>query len=130
MFLQGVWVFQPTHEDFYTTFAICQVLLSYLSLSFCNRNRVIEVDNVRSSWYTGIVREREVIEMAGSVLFPDVQVRLVGEDGNAFAILGRVQKALKRGGASAEQVSEFLKEAMSGDYDNLLQVVMRWVEVE
>jgi hypothetical protein len=86
--------------------------------------------NVGGSWYTRIVREREVIEMAGSVLFPDVQVRLVGEDVNAFAILGRVQKALKRGGASSEQVSEFLKEAMSGDYDHLLQVVMRWVEVE
>jgi hypothetical protein len=63
------------------------------------------------------------------VKFPDVQVRLLGEDGNAFAILGRVQKALKRGGASPEQVKEFLDEAMSGDYDNLLRVVMRWVDV-
>lgn len=63
------------------------------------------------------------------VKFPDVQVRLLGEDGNAFAILGRVQKALKRGGASSEQVKEFLDEAMSGDYDNLLRVVMRWVDV-
>jgi hypothetical protein len=69
------------------------------------------------------------MKMAG-VKFPNVQVRLVGEDGNAFAILGRVQKALKRGGASAEEVSEFFKEATSGDYDQLLQVVMRWVEVE
>lgn len=67
--------------------------------------------------------------MAG-VKFPSVQVRLVGEDGNAFAILGRVQKALKRGGASSEECSEFVKEATSGDYDNLLQVVMKWVEVE
>jgi len=50
------------------------------------------------------------MKMAG-VKFPNVQVRLVGEDGNAFAILGRVQKALKRGGASAEEVSEFFKEA-------------------
>ena len=64
------------------------------------------------------------------VKFPDVEVKLVGEDGNAFAILGRVQKALKRGGASQEEVAEFMREATSGDYDNLLQVVMRWVEVE
>jgi hypothetical protein len=43
------------------TLAICQVLLCYLSLSFCNRNRVIEVDNVGGTWYTKDVREREVM---------------------------------------------------------------------
>jgi hypothetical protein len=85
------------------------------------------LSNVIPPCYTEIVREREVIEM---VKFPDVEVKLVGEDGNAFAILGRVQKALKRGGASQEEVAEFMREATSGDYDNLLQVVMRWVEVE
>lgn len=62
-------------------------------------------------------------------IFPDVYVELVGEDGNAFFIIGRVTGALKRGGATASQVDEFTAEAMSGDYDNVLQTVMRWVSI-
>lgn len=61
--------------------------------------------------------------------YPDVYVQLSGEDGNAFGILGKVQKALERAGASPEEVKEFMDEAMSGDYDHLLQTVMRWVKV-
>jgi len=57
----------------------------------------------------------------------DVRVKLVGEDGNAFAILGRVSKALKRGGYP-EMVEPFMKEAMSGDYDHLLRTAMEYVE--
>ena len=63
-------------------------------------------------------------------LYPEIQVRLVGENGDAFAIMGRVQKALKRGGVSSEDRTRFLDEAMSGDYDNLLRVVMQWVDVD
>ncbi len=43
--------------------------------------------------------------------FPNIEVQLSGEDGNAFSIMGRVTKA------------------MSGDYDNLIQVTMNTVEV-
>ena len=61
--------------------------------------------------------------------FPDVEVQLTGEDGNAFLILGRVMKALKRGGATPEEVREYLDEAKSGDYNHLLATTMDWVEV-
>ena len=61
--------------------------------------------------------------------FPDVEVQLTGEDGNAFLILGRVMKALKRGGATPEEVQEYLDEAKSGDYNHLLATTMDWVEV-
>ena len=61
--------------------------------------------------------------------FPDVEVQLTGEDGNAFLILGRVMKALKRGGATPEEVREYLDEAKSGDYNHLLATTMEWVEV-
>lgn len=60
--------------------------------------------------------------------FPDVEVQLVGLDGNAFAILGRVSDALRKAGATSEEIDEFLAEAQSGDYDELLQTVMRWVD--
>lgn len=58
-----------------------------------------------------------------------VEVQLVGEDGNAFAIMGRVKTALKKAGASDEEISQYFSEATSGDYDNLLRVTMNWVEV-
>ncbi len=61
--------------------------------------------------------------------FPEVEVELVGRDGNAFLILGRVMKALKRGGATPEEVQEYLDEAKSGDYNHLLATTMDWVEV-
>lgn len=62
--------------------------------------------------------------------FPDVHVPLVGEDGNAFFIIGRVCKALRRGGATTQEVDEFCKEASSGNYDHLLATVQRWVNTD
>ena len=64
------------------------------------------------------------------VRHPEVVVPLVGEDGNAFAILGRVVAALRQAGVPAEERQEFMREATAGDFDALLQTVMRWVEVE
>ncbi len=58
----------------------------------------------------------------------DVEVTLVGENGNAFNIMGITTKALKRAG-HGDLVEEYRKEAMSGDYDNLLRVTMEYVEV-
>lgn len=63
------------------------------------------------------------------VRYPDIEVDLTERDGNAFAILGAVSKALRRAGVSEEERKEFKKEATSGDYDHLLLTAMRWVEV-
>jgi hypothetical protein len=62
--------------------------------------------------------------------YPNVTVTLIGEDGNAFSILGKVQKALRKADVPDEQVREFFDEATSGDYDHLLQTAMAWVDVE
>ncbi len=59
--------------------------------------------------------------------YPDVYVQLSGEDGNAFFIIGRVRKALRQAGVSNAEIDAFGDEAMSGDYDNVLRTVMRWV---
>lgn len=64
------------------------------------------------------------------VKYPDVKVQLTGEDGNAFMVLGLVKNALKKAGVSQEERDAFFKEATAGDYDNLLQTVVRWVTVE
>jgi hypothetical protein len=58
-----------------------------------------------------------------------ITVQLTGNDGNAFAIMASVSRALKDYGVDREEVNTFTQEAMSGDYDNLLRTAMRWVEV-
>lgn len=63
-------------------------------------------------------------------LYPEAVAQLSGEDGNAFAIIGRVRTALRRAGAPADELERFQSEAMSGDYDNLLQTAMKWVDVQ
>lgn len=58
------------------------------------------------------------------------RVRLTGEDGNAFFIMGRVRGALRRSGAPSEVIEAFTKKATSGDYDNVLCTCFEFVEVE
>ncbi len=57
------------------------------------------------------------------------KVKLTNEDGNAFAILGRVSKALRDNG-QLEKVKEFQLEATSGDYNHLLQTCFKYCEIE
>ncbi len=65
-----------------------------------------------------------------NVKYPKIKIKLVGFDGNAFTILGKVKNALRKGGVPSEEISKFMTEAASGDYDHLLQTCMNWVEVE
>ena len=57
-------------------------------------------------------------------------VKLIGQDGNAFSIMGRVKKALRRAAADKEYVDKYLKESTVGDYNYLLAVSMEYVNVE
>jgi len=50
-------------------------------------------------------------------------VKLIGQDGNAFAIMGRVKQALRRSEADKEYIDKYLSEATSGDYNHLFEVV-------
>lgn len=56
-------------------------------------------------------------------------IRLVGEDGNAFAILGRAKKLLERNGLS-DLWPKFQAEATSSDYNHLLMTCFKWFHVE
>ena len=57
-------------------------------------------------------------------------VRLAGEDGNAFAILGRVRRAMRVAGWPKAAIDAFLAEATSGDYDHLLATVLCYCDEE
>lgn len=52
---------------------------------------------------------------------------LVGVDGNAFAIMGYTQKAMRKAGFSAEDLDSMRADATSGDYDNLICVCNDWI---
>jgi ABC-type transporter Mla MlaB component len=49
-------------------------------------------------------------------------------DGNAFAILSAFKRQAKKEGWTLEEINEVLKEAMSGDYNHLLQTIMKNIE--
>jgi len=59
----------------------------------------------------------------------NVEVQLSGHDGNAFAVMASVNRALRNAGATPEEIAQYQQESMSGDYDNLLRVANEWVEV-
>lgn len=61
---------------------------------------------------------------------PLVAVQLSECDGNAFAIIARVRRAMQRVGVSRADQDTYLEEATRGDYDNLLSVTQRWVNVK
>ena len=63
------------------------------------------------------------------VKYPEIIVELSNNDGNAFSILGTVTKEMKKEKIPKEEIDNFLKEAKSGDYDNLLSTCMKWVKV-
>lgn len=70
-----------------------------------------------------------------STLIPETDlirptVKLIGEDGNAFAVMGTVARALRDAGNSQAVIDSYMNQAMAADYDHLLVVTMKFVEVE
>jgi hypothetical protein len=64
-----------------------------------------------------------------SVKHGNVTVQLTGEDGNAFAIIGRVAGALRRQ-VSPDAAEAYTSAAMDcGSYDDLLSLTMGTVHV-
>ena len=56
--------------------------------------------------------------------------KLIGTDGNIFALAGRVQKTLKKEGLK-EQAEEFMALLTNcGSYDEAIRLIMEYVEVE
>ena len=64
------------------------------------------------------------------IKYPNVKVKLVGEDGNAMSIIGRCRTAMRRAGLSRELQTEFSDEATSGDYNNVLATCMKWFDCD
>jgi hypothetical protein len=65
--------------------------------------------------------------MNSNVKFPNVKVKLIGEDGNAIAIMARVTRAMRKANCPAEDIKAYTEACMSSDYNNLLRVTMQTV---
>ena len=60
--------------------------------------------------------------------YPNIKVKLVGEDGNVFNIIGLVQKALRKAGQH-DKAKEFAEKAVkSGSYDEVLVLLHDYVD--
>ena len=53
----------------------------------------------------------------------NIKVKLVGEDGNAFAIMGNFQRAARKEGWTQMEIETVLEKARSSDYDHLLATI-------
>ena len=54
-----------------------------------------------------------------------VTMGLLRHDGNAFSIMGRFSRAARREGWTKEEIEAVLTEARSGNYDHLLQIMIK-----
>jgi hypothetical protein len=57
-----------------------------------------------------------------------VTMTLEGEDGNAFHLLGAFAHHARQQGWSREEIEAVRTEATAGDYDHLLQTLLRYVD--
>ena len=53
---------------------------------------------------------------------------LAGIDGNAFAIMAYVRRSLIESG-HGDKVSEYLEKAKSGNYENLVAVSLKYIDI-
>ena len=60
---------------------------------------------------------------------PKYDVTVVPFDGNAFSVMGAVKAGMQKAGAPKSEIDAYLKDAMSGDYDHLLQVSLAMVNI-
>jgi hypothetical protein len=64
------------------------------------------------------------------VKYPEIEVQLTGNDGNAYSIMGAVSKALKLAKVNQLEIDQYINRSTSGDYDNLLRVAASFVTVK
>ena len=54
-----------------------------------------------------------------------INLELLGLNGNAFSLLGAFRKQAKKEGWAEEEIKVVIDEATSGDYDHLLQILVK-----
>lgn len=58
------------------------------------------------------------------------RLKLVGEDGNAFNVIGLAKRAATKAGWPKERIDALMAEMTAGDYNHLLATAMEHFDVE
>lgn len=92
---------------------------------------ILDVHRTPNPFGKGELNAMETLALAAyePPCFKHVVVNLRGMNGNAMVIVGNVKLALKRAGASQLDLALFVGEALSGNYENVLATVVKWVTV-
>ena len=56
-------------------------------------------------------------------------VKIIGQDGNAFAIIGACQRAARRARWDKAKIDKIIEEMTSGDYNKVLCTAMKYFNV-
>ena len=56
-----------------------------------------------------------------------IDLELIGLDGNAFFIMGSFSKQAKKEGLEESEIKEVLDECKKGNYDHILQTIMKYI---
>jgi hypothetical protein len=67
---------------------------------------------------------------AGSPKYPHIKVQLTEKDRNPYAIMGKVNHALRLAGVPKEERDNFFAETTASAYPGVLQTAIKWVSVE
>lgn len=57
-------------------------------------------------------------------------LQVVDQDGNAYCILAKCIRVARQNDWSQSRIESFLSEAKSGDYEHLLQIVMKNFDID
>ncbi len=60
------------------------------------------------------------------VIFPNINVPLLGHDHNGFAIIERAVVAMKRKRLPVATINNFIDNATRNDYKHLIKTVTKW----
>jgi hypothetical protein len=56
-----------------------------------------------------------------------LDIDLLGPEGNAFVVLAKMRRVLESAGASKNDIDDFMEDATTNNYDHLLEVCREWV---
>ena len=87
----------------------------------CYLGRAVEIDD--STYFVGSYKD--YLESIGEDL--EEEYTLVGQDGNAFALMGYTSRCMKECGLR-DEIDEMRERAMSGDYYNLIRVCDEYIQ--
>ncbi|MBB5694425.1 hypothetical protein [Muricoccus pecuniae] len=65
--------------------------------------------------------------MNGTPKYAKVALKISKTDSSAFGVVNAARKALQKAGAPPAEIETYMKEALSGDYNHVLNTTASWV---